>query len=194
VTPTIAERLTEELIEHAARLRVAGAELIIARGSGSKRSLLAALHASGATELPTWAVWECDGSEEDTDPEALNQLLTEMKTARASVVLFEVRDVEAGVETLRRTRSTCARLDLVPGILLAASSDAVRGFDDPTSEPEHWAERALELSDAGARVLGGGAGTTESHTRALALALGSLHPSGAPRSAEVTLSGDQGGC
>ncbi|HET9956598.1 MAG TPA: homocysteine S-methyltransferase family protein [Polyangiaceae bacterium] len=194
VAPTIAERLAEELTEHAARLRVAGSELIIARGLGSRRSLMAALTASRQTELPTWAVWECDGSEEDASPEALKELLSELSAACASVVLFEVRSVETGVETLRRARVACERLNLVPGILLAASNDSVRGFDDPTSEPEHWAERALELCDAGARVLGGGAGTTESHTRALAFALGSLHPSGAPCATEVTLCGDRGGC
>ena len=62
-------------------------------------------------------------------------------------------------------------------MLLAGSETSLRGFNDETSNPEHWMERAIDLSIGGARVIGGGAGTTEAHTQRLALALGSLHPS-----------------
>jgi hypothetical protein len=60
------------------------------------------------------------------------------------------------------------------------------------SDPEHWAERALDLSVGGARVIGSGAGTTEAHTRALALALGSLHPSMPARSSDTGFDGEPG--
>jgi hypothetical protein len=53
----------------------------------------------------------------------------------------------------------------------------VPGFPELGTSPELWAEHALDLDVGGARVIGGGAGTTESHLRALARALGSLHPS-----------------
>ena len=66
-------------------------------------------------------------------------------------------------------------------MLLAASESAVPGFADPTLAPEAWADHALDLDSAGARVIGGGAGTTEEHLHALAIALGSLHPSIAVR-------------
>ena len=51
------------------------------------------------------------------------------------------------------------------------------GFADRLARAEAWADHALDLDLAGARVIGGGAGTTEEHLHALASALGSLHPS-----------------
>jgi 5-methyltetrahydrofolate--homocysteine methyltransferase len=137
---------------------------------------MAAVVAASRTELPTWAVVEClAGGELERSP--LTELLESLNEAGASVVLFEVPSVEVGLRQLERGRASIEALELSVGILLAASSGAIRGFEDPTSAPERWAERALELSFAGARVIGGGAGTTEAHTRALAQALGSLHPS-----------------
>jgi len=176
VGPMAADRLHEELTEHAARLRVSGVELIVARGQGSRVGLMAAVVAASRTELPTWAVVEClAGGELERSP--LTELLESLHEAGASVVLFEVPSVEVGLRQLERGQESIEALELSVGILLAASSGAIRGFEDPTSAPERWAERALDLSFAGARVIGGGAGTTEAHTRALAQALGSLHPS-----------------
>jgi len=63
------------------------------------------------------------------------------------------------------------------GVLLAASADSVRGFPDIESVPITWAEHALDLDLHGARIIGGGAGTTGAHTSALAKALGIVHPS-----------------
>jgi 5-methyltetrahydrofolate--homocysteine methyltransferase len=176
VGPIAADRLDEELSEHAARLKVSGSELIIARGQGSRLSLMAAVGAAAELELPTWAVLECSrGSELESAP--LFELLEALRDAGTTAVLLEVPSVQVGLGELERARPALDALGLVAGVLLAASDNAVRGFADPTSEPEQWAEHAIDLSLAGARVLGGGAGTTESHTRALALALGVLHPS-----------------
>jgi hypothetical protein len=47
-----------------------------------------------------------------------------------------------------------------------------------------WADHALDLDIAGARVIGGGAGTTEEHLDALARALGAVHPSFPARHSE----------
>lgn len=174
--PMAADRLHEELTEHAIRLGVSGVQLILARGQGSRVGLMAAVVAAARTELPTWAVVEChDGGELDAFP--LSDVLGALREAGATLVLFEVPSVEVGLRQLDLARSALETLRLPAGVLLAASTGATRGFDDPTSEPERWVERALDLSVAGARVIGGGAGTTEAHTRALARALGSLHPS-----------------
>lgn len=183
VGPMLADRLHEELSEHASRLKIAGAELVIARGQGSRMSLMAAVAAAVELELPTWAVLECSrGSELESAP--LFEVFESLRDAGTSAVLLEVPSVQVGLTELERARPALDAMGLVAGVLLAASDNAVRGFADPTSEPEQWAERAIDLSLAGARVLGGGAGTTESHTRALALALGALHPSvPAPRAA-----------
>jgi methionine synthase I (cobalamin-dependent) len=187
VSPMAADRLHEELTEHAARLCAAGCELLLARGQGSRLGLMAAVVAAARTELPTWAVIECGpagDSATEGDPHELVEALAE---AGASALLFEVPSIEIGLRELSRFKNALESRGLFPGVLLAASESAVRGFDDPLSDPEHWVERALDLSLGGARVIGGGAGTTEAHTRALAVALGSLHPSLPARRSDAEL-------
>jgi methionine synthase I (cobalamin-dependent) len=177
VSPMAADRLHEELTEHASRLGAAGCELLLARGQGSRLGLMAAVVAASRTELPTWAVVECGPAGDSSTLTNPHELVEALAEAGASVLLFEVPHIEVGLRELTRFKNALETHGVFPGVLLAASESAVRGFDDPLSDPEHWVERALDLSLGGARVIGGGAGTTEAHTRALALALGSLHPS-----------------
>jgi methionine synthase I (cobalamin-dependent) len=173
VSPVAALRLHEELAEHSARLHAAGCELLIARGLGSRVNLMGAVVAAARTGLPLWAVVERTGEPSSSDRE----LFRALRDAGASAVLFEVSSVARGVRELTETRQALADVGLPVGILLAASELALPGFPDTDSAPERWADHALDLDAAGARVIGGGAGTTESHLRALARALGSLHPS-----------------
>jgi len=177
VSPVAADRIHEEFSEHAARLAVAGCELIVARGQGSRPGLMAAVVAASRTELPTWAVLEFASNDDLTSTDHANTLAEALAGAGASVVLFEVAQIDLGLAYLQRFRAAFAQHGLAPGVLLAASEASVRGFNDETSNPEHWVERAVDLSGGGARVIGGGAGTTEAHTQRLAQALGSLHPS-----------------
>jgi len=181
VSPVAADRLHEEFREHAARLAAAGCELLVARGQGSRLGLMAAVVASAATDLPTWAVVECARSGELADGGNVVEVVEALEEAGAAAILFEVPSVASGLEQL-------ARLSRVPGtmrprgpgvsgMLLAASDESVRGFPDPQVDAEHWLEHALDLDASGARIIGGGAGTTEAHTAALARALGALHPS-----------------
>jgi 5-methyltetrahydrofolate--homocysteine methyltransferase len=176
VGPVAFDRLKEELAEHAARLHAGLAEVIIARGQGSRYGLLAAVGAAGQTRLPTWAVIEHD-PEAEAEGDLPHSLAQQLRSAGASVVLFEVSSVDVGLNQLSRAQAALAEAGLKAGVLLAASANAVRGFQDEASEPAAWVARALELTSAGARLIGGGAGTTEAHTRALANALGMLHPS-----------------
>ncbi len=187
VSPMAADRLHEELTEHAARLGAAGCELLLARGQGSRLGLMAAVVAASRTELPTWAVLECGLAGNGTLEGNPHELVEALAEAGASTLLFEVPLIEIGLRQLERFRNALEGCSMFPGVLLAASESAVRGFDDPLSDPEHWVERALDLSLGGARVIGGGAGTTEAHTRALALALGSLHPSVPARRSDTEL-------
>jgi methionine synthase I (cobalamin-dependent) len=174
VTPVAATRLHEELSEHSARLHAAGCELLIARGQGSRLNLMAALVAATRTELPTWAVIERTG-EPTTGSD--RELFRSLRDAGASAVLFEVSSVTLGIRELELTKEALEEVELPVGILLAASETALPGFPDTAGSAEQWADHALDLDIAGARVIGGGAGTTEEHLRALARALGSLHPS-----------------
>jgi 5-methyltetrahydrofolate--homocysteine methyltransferase len=176
LSPLAADRHHHELREHAERLAVAGCELLIARGQGSRLGLMAAVVAASSTELPTFAVVECLPSGELVTGGPVAQLIEPLEEAGAVAVLLEVASVEHGLEHLRDIRATGHERS-VPGVLLATSGSSVRGFPDPDSNAEQWARRALELDMGGARVIGGGAGTTEAHTAALARALGALHPS-----------------
>ncbi len=173
VSPIAANRLHYELSEHCERLAVAGCELIIARGQGSRLSLMAAVVAAARTELLTWAVVETAGHELPLDIE----LFESLHEAGASAVLFELPSVARGLSELGRAKEALEDAGLAPGVLLRASESAVPGFADRSLAPETWADHALDLDLAGARVIGGGAGTTEEHLHALASALGSLHPS-----------------
>jgi methionine synthase I (cobalamin-dependent) len=177
VSPVAADRLHEEFTEHAARLAAAGCELLLARGQGSRLGLMAAVAAASQTELPTWAVLEYASHEELTSSGNAIALVEALADAGAAVVLFEVPSVDLGLAYLERFHAAFELRGIIPGVLLAASEASMRGFHDEGSDPERWVERAVDLSIGGARVIGGGAGTTEAHTRCLARALGSLHPS-----------------
>jgi 5-methyltetrahydrofolate--homocysteine methyltransferase len=174
--PVVSDRVHEELLEHATRIHAASAEVIIARG-GSRFGLVAAVTAAARTGAATWAVLEHDAEAPLGMPHAL---AAELRAAGASLVLFEVPSVEVGLFELRASLLSLADAGLKAGVLLAASAGAIRGFEDESSEPAAWVERAIDLTNAGARVIGGGAGTTEAHTRTLATALGLLHPTAPP--------------
>jgi methionine synthase I (cobalamin-dependent) len=176
VSPIAPDRHHLELREHADRLAVAGCELLIARGQGSRLGLMAAVVAAASTELPTWAVIECLPSGELVTGGSVAELFEPLETAGASAILFEVASIAHGVDRLRDA-ATVGNGHAVSGVLLAASAASVRGFPDPAADPEGWARGGLALDAARARVIGGGAGTTEAHTAALARELGALHPS-----------------
>lgn len=175
VSPVAATRLHEELTEHSARLAAAGCELLIARGQGSRLNLMAAVVAAARTDLLTWAVVERHGEVRKPGQDA--ELFSALRDAGATAVLFEVSSVALGLKELGQAKAALEEAGLFSGVLLAASETALHGFPDLGGSPDSWADHALDLDVAGARVIGGGAGTTEEHLRALAGALGALHPS-----------------
>ena len=183
VSPIAANRLHEELIEHCERIAVAGCELLIARGQGSRVNLIAAVVAAARTELMTWAVVET----RDPDLVVDRALFESLRDAGASAVLFELASVSRGLAELERVKDAIEEAGLASGVLLAASESAVPGFADRSLAPETWADHAVDLDLAGARVIGGGAGTTEEHLYELAAALGSLHPSIAARRSDTEI-------
>ncbi|MCH2108561.1 MAG: homocysteine S-methyltransferase family protein [Polyangiaceae bacterium] len=174
VTATARIRFEDETIEHAARIAVQGAELFIVRGMGSRLDLVFSVAAASAHELPVWAVIDMPTISEGD----LLGLLQRLEDAGAEAVLFEVESVDHGLEYLQAFQDYEG--ELVAGALLSAAPDALRGF--PSEFYTSWVERAVELTDRGARIIGGGSGTTEEHTRALARRLGVIHPSFYPQS------------
>jgi 5-methyltetrahydrofolate--homocysteine methyltransferase len=164
-----AERAEDECSMHAVRLVTAGCDLIIARGfpgapgAGFERlSRRIAIVSAVATRVPTWALIEAGSAERGASGEPLDSLAAEVLDAGAELVLLDVPNVEVGVGALKRVEAV--RLGVRAGVLLGASSS------DPAAI-EAWAQGAKALADAGARAIGGGAGTTPEHVAALANAL-----------------------
>jgi 5-methyltetrahydrofolate--homocysteine methyltransferase len=100
-------------------------------------------------------------------------LAASLMDAGAEAILFEVDSVDEGLRRLDALGRFGSKI--IPGTLLAAAPDALRGFPSPLFSS--WVDRVVELTEAGARIVGGGAGTTEDHTKALASRLGIIHPS-----------------
>lgn len=175
VTATKKGRFQDETMEHAARIAVAGAELLIVRGVGSRLDLVFGVAAASSQDLPSWAVVDAHLATEAELPELIDSLVD----AGAEAILFEVASVDDGLRRLEHLD----RGPVVLGALLSAAPDALRGFPSPLFSS--WVDRAVELTDAGARIVGGGAGTTEDHTRALAVRLGILHPSIPPAMSQL---------
>jgi 5-methyltetrahydrofolate--homocysteine methyltransferase len=172
VTIASTERAEDECSMHAVRLVTAGCDLIIARGfsagngspgsSFERQSRRIAIVSAVATRVPTWAHIEASSADRGASGEPLETLAAEALDAGAEIVLIEVPNVEVGVGALRRVEAV--RLGVRAGVLLGSTST------DPASI-EAWAQGARALSDAGARAIGGGAGTTPEHVAALANAL-----------------------
>ena len=177
VSPMGADRLEAELAEHADRIAAAGAELLIARGQGSRFGLSAAINAATRTGLPTWAVLEALGDSRASSEGAPEELWAGLIEAGVGVVLFEVTQIQAAVVSIERALAFGLEPRPALGVLLAGSPHSLLGFPDDDGDPASWVKAAADLGDCGARVIGGGAGTTEAHTEALAIALGELHPS-----------------
>lgn len=168
ISATVRGRFEEETGEHAARIAVAGADIMIVRGMGSRFDLVFSIAAAAQQNVPTWAVVDRYLSEGD-----MTGLVTAVADAGAEAILFEIASVDEGLDKLRQMAEI--DVDIVVGALLSAAPDAVRGFPSPLLSS--WVDRVVELTDAGARIVGGGAGTTEAHTRALVTRLGVIHPS-----------------
>lgn len=168
VTAIDRRRFEAEVREHAVRIGVAGAELVIVRGMGSVAELCFAVQAAVEQSMPTWAVVD-----QELSGEHLDELLEGLVEGGAEAVLFETPTIQGALDRLARVAEWSTRI--APGVMLAAGPDAVRGF--PADLATDWVTRGLELVDAGARVVGGGAGTTAQHSEALAVALRRLHPS-----------------
>lgn len=169
INATSKVRFEDETQQHASRIAVGGAELVIVRGMGSRLDLVFAVAAAASLDLPSWAVIESHLATE----RQLVDLVESLTDAGAEAVLLEVTSIDDGLRRLQALEGLSS--SIVRGTLLSAAPDALRGFPSPLFSS--WVDRVVELTDAGARIVGGGAGTTEDHTRALATRLGYLHPS-----------------
>jgi 5-methyltetrahydrofolate--homocysteine methyltransferase len=175
------DRAEEECSLHAARLVADGCELIVARGLAAaegapqglaRASRRLAITSAAATNLPAWAWVPLDQEDRATSGEPLDEIVAESTEAGAQLILLEVPRVDVGLSALRRVEA--ARSGVLSGVLLAAQGE---GPDAALA----WAEGGKALADAGARVLGAGAGATADHVAALAGVLsGGMRQPGSP--------------
>lgn len=167
------DRLMEESVTHAARLAAAGCEVLIVRGFSSatliRRTRAAAVVGATATRLSTWAVVEVDASIARRDGKPIEACVTEAINSGAEAVLLDVADADMGLRAIERATNAFDEGRI--GLVLAAPAPAPAATRREDSA-EAWAREAKRLVDAGARVIGGGAGTTPHHTTALAQLLG----------------------
>lgn len=164
------DRLMEESVTHAARLAAAGCEVLVVRGFSSatliRRTRAAAVGALAA-RLSTWAVVEVDATIARRDGKPIEACVTEAINSGAEAVLLDVADADMGMRAIERATSAFDEGRI--GLVLAAPGNQA-GATPPAAEA--WSREAKRLVDAGARVIGGGAGTTPHHTTALAQLLG----------------------
>jgi 5-methyltetrahydrofolate--homocysteine methyltransferase len=173
---------------HATRLSSSGCEIIVARGfspeafrHGTQLAQMArtsAITSGCATKLPTWALFETSDGERVADGDSLHEAVRSAVETGVHVALVEVPSEAVGKVALETMiRAGVARA----GVLLAASPESQHGVPDTTMSLETWAAACKRLVDAGARLVGGGAGTTSKHVAVLSRALKGSGRSGSDR-------------
>ncbi len=178
IAPVHADRITEEYAMHATRLSTSGCEIILARGVSpdvfhhgaqlARTSRLSAIASACATQLPTWAVLETADGERVVDGDSVDDAVRGAVDSGVHAVLFDVPTEEAAQAAMR----VASRLGARMGITLAASPDARHGVPITNVSVDGWVAACKRLVDAGASIIGGGAGTTLMHLSGLSLAYG----------------------
>ena len=180
VTPPASDRMTEDLAMHATRLAAAGCELLLARGYGqpsqepglSRLARRAAVVSAATTQLPTWAVLDLSENGTTADGERIEEAARAAADAGALVVLMEIPGIACGSALLDRARRAVPNMPIgvSPGIE-AGSAEADGALAHDPAAIAAWARGAKVLIDEGARIIGGGTGTTARHLAALAALL-----------------------
>jgi 5-methyltetrahydrofolate--homocysteine methyltransferase len=188
IAPTIPERITEEYAMHATRLAASGCELILARGfspeafrpgaSLARMARMAAIVSACATRMPTWAVLESVDGERSVDGDSIEESARAAVEAGAQAVIVDVPSEAAGLVAIESAvRGGAPRV----GLLVAASPESRHGVAETAASVDAWATACQRLFDAGALMMGGGAGTTSRHVAALARTLKGSGRSGSER-------------
>lgn len=189
LTSAEGDRIAEDYATHATRLAAAGCEILLACGFDPSCSVppplarlarRAAVVSASATQLATWALVELEPSGRTADGEPAEDAARAALDAGADTLVFEVDSADLALNVLSRLDRV--RQEGQVGFLLGAS-DREGGAGDPSEaygepDPEMmatlidaWVASALRLIDAGARVVGGGPGTTVGHLATLSKVL-----------------------
>lgn len=167
VESMIAERIAEECSMHAARLSASGCEFIVARGftrvAASPVNLVrlarvAAVVSARTTRLPTWVMVELEEASRTPDGEALEDCVGAAIDAGAELILIEAPRPDVALSAMKGLAKSAPSAKV--GVLLRALPGSI----------DAWAEASMRLFGEGARVLGGGLGTSIAHIAALRVA------------------------
>lgn len=177
--PPMPDRIAEDYSLHADRLATAGCEILVACGFEPAQAASvppalarcarhAAVVSAHARQLTTWALVELDDPGCTRDGEACEEVARAALEDGADALLFQVASAELGLNVLRRLEGVADEAQV--GLLLSADA-AERDAAGRAEVLDAWVGSALRLIDAGARMLGGGTGTTLTHLGALAKVL-----------------------
>lgn len=175
----MADRIAEDYAVHAARLAAAGCEILVACGfdpvqaacvspAVARLARRAAVVSASTTQLATWALVELDAAGRTADGEGFEEVARGALDSGADALLFEIASVDLGLNILRRLEGVAHEAQV--GVLLGVEPARADGAERPASAEAYdaWAASAVRLIEAGARMLGGGTGTTLAHLGALA--------------------------
>jgi methionine synthase I (cobalamin-dependent) len=151
-------RLRAEQVAHAQRLMSAGCDVIYVEAAATLRDAVAATAAAAQTDLPVIVALCVAETGNLADGETLDIVCSVLSGAGARGFMAVPSDPTGEIRAIAEL-STQGR----PwGVLRAASGDMT---------PTQYAERAAELSQEGATLLGGESYATPEHVRALVMAV-----------------------
>lgn len=173
------ERLRGEQVAHAQRLMAAGCDLIFIDAARTLREAVAATAAAAQTDLPVLVALHVGENGHLVDGEHLEVVCNALAGAGARGFMAVPEDPAGEV----RATAELATIGRPWGVLYAGSREL---------SPTEYAERAVELAQEGALLLGGEPGATPEHIRELVSAVPnadrelkrpSVHPPGLRRAA-----------
>jgi S-methylmethionine-dependent homocysteine/selenocysteine methylase len=165
-----AASLAREHALHARNLADAGVDLLLLETMNTAREAVAAVRAAGATGLPVWVSFVCDGGARLLSGEPLAEALAAVAPFAPALVGVNCAPPDAVAAAL----PSLARSGLPFGVYanLGAPDDAGGFARSRDCAPEQFAAHALGWVAAGASAVGGCCGTRPEHVRAIARALG----------------------
>ena len=163
--------MMEEHGEQAARLKRAGAELLLVETMNSIAEAVAALRGARATGLPVLVSFICKNSREIWNGEVLADAVRAVEAHQPDAILVNCTPAEVAGGCLDEiARTTHLPIGCYPN---AGTPDLERGTwsFDPAMTPGRFAAAAQSWVRSGAQIVGGCCGTGPDHIRALRAAI-----------------------
>lgn len=165
------EAMEREHREQAARLKDAGADLLLIETMNSIAEAVAALRGARGTGLPILVGFICKSPREIWNGDPLGEAVRAVDALQPDAILVNCTPPDVAAECLDEiARATHLPIGCYPN---AGAPDLERGAwtFDPAMTPGRFAEAAQSWVRSGAQIVGGCCGTGPDHIRALRAAL-----------------------